>query len=181
MPTRRSTAEARRRSSSSWRARSARFSARGSRTLGRSGIDPFSGVRSSPPAAPPPPPHEWGGEALLEACLEPGLLARFAHLVDALAHVLAALLAPVGVEEIGRRGCQAHPHHQARESESEHVTYRTRSPVPVPEIELDEGAPRQRPLMLVTGWGRRTPRRRCRSCRTWPGRPPGAQAWPRCR
>ena len=54
----------------------------------------------------------------LQAGLELGLLADLAHLVDPLPQVLAALFAPVRIEEVSRRGGKAHPHHQAGQPES---------------------------------------------------------------
>src|SRR5437879_1745843 len=119
MPTRCSmvaAADSRRRSRRSWRASSARFSARRSRAWTREGTLTFSGpsvrLRRTPP-------HKWGGPDVgLEAGLELGLLAGLAHLVDTLLQVLAALFAPVRIEEVGRRGGKAHPHHQAGEPES---------------------------------------------------------------
>src|SRR2546430_7922889 len=111
MPTRCSmvaAADRRRRSSRSWRASSARFSARRSRIWG--GTGKFSAHAPHPALSP-----EGGG---LEAALDLGLLARLAHLVDPLSKVLAALFAPVGIEEVGRRGGKAHPHHQAGQPES---------------------------------------------------------------
>src|SRR5437870_3418107 len=112
MPTRCSmvaAADRRRPSSRSWRASSARFSARRSRIWG--GTGKFSAHAPHPALSPE-------GARGLEAGLDLGLLAHLAHLVDPLSKVLAALFAPVGIEEVGRRGGKAHPHHQAGQPES---------------------------------------------------------------
>src|SRR5437764_1331467 len=98
MPTRCSmvaAADRRRRSSRSWRASSARFSARRSRTWG--GTGKFSAHAPHPALSPE-------GARGLEAGLDLGLLAHLAHLVDPLSKVLAALFAPFGIEEVGRHG-----------------------------------------------------------------------------
>src|SRR6266508_1716347 len=110
MPTSRSmvaAAEARLRSRRSWRASSARFSARRSRVGGRWATGPFSFplVGGSDPGVEPP---RLGRAA--DAFFPGG-----AHLLESLAQVASTLLSADGVEEVHRGGRECHPHDQAPE------------------------------------------------------------------
>src|SRR5437879_7876970 len=107
--------------SSSWRARSARFSARRSR-LGEAATAPFSGswLQRSLRLRGDPEDRYFpiNGEEFSDSGVELRLFTGVAHPVDPHAQPAAAYLPLVGVQKVRRGGGQAHPHDQPPQSRS---------------------------------------------------------------